>query len=692
VGRLHDDFSRRYAQCGARVYTEIGPARAWTQAVEDAYRRTAGRPAAERRAEALLEVAKRLPVEAKADDLLVGSQAFNPPGRADPDLVRRVAELGFAATSGHIVHDYESPLRCGICGLRNRVRDTQDRIADPDARANLAAFESALAAFRVYVLRHAESALELAGTLDGARKSEWRQRVQDLRHIADQPPVAFRQALQLLWLCHVFLHAENPSVAISFGRIDRILWPYLKQDLEKGVIRPKQAFELICAFLIKCCEGEESQNAVLGGVDEDGVDSVNPLSYLFLAAMRRLSTFQPSLIVRTHPDAPDDFVAAACELAARGNGNPGFMNDAVVVPSLLKLGIPLRRARDWGVVGCYEATPQGDSYPNTVLGGLHLVDVLSRCLRNGAAQSCADLESLVREYLRAVDETYRTETLPHCQQIWDHYRDHAPSPFGSVLMRGCVERATPLEGGGADYNLAGVNILGLGTVVDALHAVQDVVWDAREASLPQLAEAAAADFPDERLHQRLLHSPGRFGTDDARTNALAERLSTEIARMVLDSRLRDGVRPYPGFFRFSGDIYSVASPSPDGRRSGDLISYGVGPSVATVTSPTAILASSAHVAHGLAACGNPLLLTLQPADVRGPKGAAFIRSLTEGYFALGGSHIHFNVTRAQDLRDAQEHPERHGALTVRVSGYSARFVTVEKQWQDALIERTAKGI
>ncbi|HEY3415877.1 MAG TPA: glycine radical domain-containing protein, partial [Armatimonadota bacterium] len=132
--------------------------------------------------------------------------------------------------------------------------------------------------------------------------------------------------------------------------------------------------------------------------------------------------------------------------------------------------------------------------------------------------------------------------------------------------------------------------------------------------------------------------------------------------------------------------------SPDGRRTDDLISYGVAPSSTVETSLTAILASAARVAHALAACGNPLSVTLQRSDAQGPQGCALIRQIVETYFRLGGFHLHMNLMDADSLRRAQADPLRHAAVTVRVSGYSARFVTVDKRWQDALIERAERGI
>jgi formate C-acetyltransferase len=259
-------------------------------------------------------------------------------------------------------------------------------------------------------------------------------------------------------------------------------------------------------------------------------------------------------------------------------------------------------------------------------------------------------------------------------------------------MRGCIERATPVERGGTDYNFVGINILGLGTLVDSLTAIEDVVFGDRTLTVHEMAAALDADWPDDTLRMRLLKRPGRYGSDSPRTNRLAHAISDRLARTVLAKQLVPGVQPYPGFFAFGADIHDVSLASPDGRRARDLITYGVGPATSVPTTPTTVLRSAAHVAHRLCGCGNPLALTLNTMDLRGEGGALRVRELVTAYFDLGGFHVHFNLAEADVLRQAQADPASHADLTVRVSGFSAQFVAMDPQWQDALIERAEHGL
>jgi formate C-acetyltransferase len=74
--------------------------------------------------------------------------------------------------------------------------------------------------------------------------------------------------------------------------------------------------------------------------------------------------------------------------------------------------------------------------------------------------------------------------------------------------------------------------------------------------------------------------------------------------------------------------------------------------------------------------------------VDGESGKKALIALFDGFCALGGFFIQTDVVDAQVLRDAQVHPENYKSLSVRVSGWNARFVTLDREWQRMIIEKT----
>ena len=685
--RLRETVRADARTSGGRIVCDAVEARRYVDIAARVYGANQGQPEVTRKAEFMRAFASECRCVIRPNELIVGSQRFGPPWIAAGEDATLLGEVGFHGNNGHVVVDYGRFLQDGVRGVRERIR--HDR-PDEQRRTNAVAFTEALEAFAVFVRRHGETARAAAHQ----EASEERQReleaiAANCAHVAAEPPETFAQGLQLVWFIHVFLHAEGGSVAISFGRFDQYLWPFLERDLAAGRITMAKAREWVACFWLKCCEGDESQNLILGGVTEDDLPADNPLSVLCLDVAAELAIWQPSVSVRIGPGTSPDFWDAAVRLCQAGIGMPAFFNDPVVTRALVAAGLPEERARDYAIVGCYEATPQGDTYGLTVNHWWVLPLVLLGVLQETTDSSFA-------QFLQRSKDAYRrafTSELPVMQRNWEDWARHRVSPFESACLGGCLESGLAAEEGGARHNLFGVNMVGLGTVVDSLLAIKALVYDERLVSLAELRNSVQDDFPDVALRSRCRALPGKYGADADESNALARELSEFLADVILASKLAHGVQPYPAFFAFSGDVNLQVPATPDGRRAGEYLSYGCAPStLCRGASPTSVLNSAGHVAHDRAGCGSPLTLSLNAADAGGDEGAMRLRQLVEAYFAQGGSHLHINVVSAEELRSAQRDPEAYRDLIVRISGFSANFHTIDRRWQDAIIERTDRGM
>ena len=65
-----------------------------------------------------------------------------------------------------------------------------------------------------------------------------------------------------------------------------------------------------------------------------------------------------------------------------------------------------------------------------------------------------------------------------------------------------------------------------------------------------------------------------------------------------------------------------------------------------------------------------------------------VAQLVKTYIDLGGHQLQLNAVNADVLRDAQQHPEDHQQLVVRIWGWSAYFVELDKEYQDHVLQRT----
>ncbi len=73
-------------------------------------------------------------------------------------------------------------------------------------------------------------------------------------------------------------------------------------------------------------------------------------------------------------------------------------------------------------------------------------------------------------------------------------------------------------------------------------------------------------------------------------------------------------------------------------------------------------------------------------------GLRRLTTLVDYYFSRGGMQIQFNVVSKETLLRAQREPDKYRSLIVRVAGYSAYFVGLDKTVQQDIIERTEERL
>lgn len=605
-----------------------------------------------RKAHFLHHFAKDIPTVVDKEELIIGSMRF-----WQARNCRR--------NKGHIIVDYRMILREGIAGIRNKIAglSTQEAVA----------FDGAMEAFSLFIKRYSKAAEDL----------NMYTVAENCRQLTEAAPKTFYQALQLVWFVHLFLHAEGEAPAVSFGRFDDYMYPFYKKDIENGIITYEQAKELLMCFWLKTCEGDESQNLTLGGNIE------NELSLLCLEVASELKVQQPSVSVRISDTTSDKFWCKVTELIKSKTGMPAIFNDSIVIKALENAKVEKEDAQNYAIVGCYEANSDGNTFGTTAYAGrFYLHDVLLDFLYSDKIYT--EFSELYCDFKRFFAEKYNGDILNTFCNDWKRIREDCVSPFQSACMSDCLKSGIPAEWGGCKYTMAGINILGIGTLVDSLYTIKKIVFERKECSYGDFINQVKNNFPDKTLSQKCKNLKGKYGTDTTETNCLAKELSEFIADLVDNGKIYDGVTPYAGLFVFLNDVYSDTYPStPDGRLSGERISYGIGASDFCVDKTvTSVLNSASHIANERFADGNPLMFSISEKDVAGEKGDMLLKALIKGYFEKGGFHLQINVTDAKTLKKAKENPQDYSDLIVRISGYSEYFTKLNDAVQTALIERS----
>ena len=104
--------------------------------------------------------------------------------------------------------------------------------------------------------------------------------------------------------------------------------------------------------------------------------------------------------------------------------------------------------------------------------------------------------------------------------------------------------------------------------------------------------------------------------------------------------------------------------------------------------PTALLNSCLCFDHTLAGSGFILNIKFERDLFRSEEGREAFLGLWRTYFTGKGQQLSVTVVSAEELLDAQKHPEKHGDLIVRIGGYSDYFVRLSKATQENVIART----
>lgn len=635
----------------------------------------------------------------------------------DADVVEAQKTRIFAVAQtdkgqGHIICDFPTLLERGWGSLYEEACERADR--DPGNlfyRAAVICLEAVIA----YTRRYERHVRALAATAEPARAAELERMAAVLSHIATEPARDFADALQLVWLAEVVLQHESNASSISLGRMDQYLLPYWRESVAAGAA-PEELRELIQCFYLKTntivfIRSTESAKffagfpsgftLAVGGVDEHGHDCANELSELLLDIQRDTRLPQPNLSLRLHRGTPASLLSKAGEIIRLGDGLPQVFNDEVNIDAFIDRGVAPKDARDYAVVGCVELSIPGRMY------GLHDISMFNmvRCLEvalerhPGGFESFEALEGAVGD---TIDE-YVELMVRGCNTCDAAHRETAPTPLLSSLVSDCMEHGLDITAGGARYNPSGVQGVGTANLADSLMAMKRAVFGEGEGgehveplvSYGELMDALARDWQgvgDERLRQTLINRYPKYGNDVDEVDLIGRRFLEHYGRAVARFGNVRGGMFQPGSYTVSAHVPlgAACGATPDGRRAHEqLADGGLSPMAGRdKCGPTASLLSVSKLNNRLDSNGSLLNVKFSPATLAGERGIEKLSAYLRAFSRCGIQHIQFNVVDRATLIDAQEHPERHRNLVVRVAGYSAMFVELARAIQDDIIART----
>jgi trans-4-hydroxy-L-proline dehydratase len=663
------------------------------------------------------------------------------------------------ATSGHIIPDYERILKEGFGAVYDELCAVYDSLSEKEKTSSEGA---QIKAMKISALMPKKLAEKYAGILkqaalktqDKARKSELLLMLENIEKVPWGACKNFYEAIQSLWLTHMLVMSDEnyPGPGLSFGRLDQYLYPYYKKSIADGMTH-QQMKDILGCFWFHCNTVYDAQIRVganqgitagfgqlfnLSGMGKDGVDMTNELTYLLLEVIDEMSPIlEPKPNVRLHKNSPEKLFNIVVDMVLKSQGAPFLLNfDERSMAGMLRQAkeaglealINADNVFDYASVGCLENTMVGNDRSGTVDLNLNLLKAVELALGNGkdllpfidpmsgkfeaVKQDGVNTGELNRlDTFEKFMDAYIIQTRHIIKRIVDLYEmseslraEFSPTPYLSLLVKGCVEKRKDVTNGGAKINLATVEGVTFATTVDSLLAVKYMVYDQKVCTLSELKTALADNWQGHEILQTIAkNKTPKYGRND--------RVGDKMALKVMDiwtdevwkhKTISTGRQFRPGMLSWNywvGDGFIMAA-SPDGRKQGQFLSNAICPSNgADINGPTANANSVGIALGGKSDTGdfegylNSLpngashTISFSSSLLKNAEAKEKFIAYLRGYIENGGTALQINILDVGMLKDAQANPTEYPHLLVRVTGYNAYFASIGKELQDEIIAR-----
>ena len=642
-------------------------------------------------AAAAMSVARNAPLRILPGELIVGSATMR-------EAAQHVVPVLNIGSVSHTTIGFEKVLNTGYKGLRSEINERLLRGGlDDHGTELLQAMLTTLDAAALWQKRNIALLHEQQAKASKSERKFYQNIIDTLENVPENPPRNFREAVQSLWSMYAFHRLMGNWSGI--GRIDRMLYPYLEKDLAKGKITLDEARELIAHFWVKGTEwiGEFNgsgdaqfyQNVILGGIDKDGNEVTNPVTYLVLDVVEELHISDYPIAVRIGDKTPEQLFRRIAEVQRFGGGIVSMYNENVVIDGLVKFGYPLAEAREFTNDGCWEAIIPGKTA--FIYSPCDMMQPLFRSLNldKETNPEYADFDSLYRGFIAELDRE-----INHLQDVLDGCWLDAnnTNPLVSMFVEGCIEKGKGYYERGPKYTVNGIHYGGVSDTANSLLVLKKLVFEENYIGLNDFADILRHNWEGHEGLRRLIQNRFEFyGNDNAEADAMMTRVFDDYTGIVGQVKERNGLKRPCGISTFGREIdwRMARKASPEGGRIGDILATNCSPTPGSDRKgPTSVLNSYCKLDFTKACNGATVELKVLPDSVKGENGITALVGLAKTFREKRGFYMHIDVVDSATLVDAQMHPEKYPNLPVRVAGWSARFTTLCKEWQDMVIQRT----
>ena len=590
--------------------------------------------------------------------------------------------------------DYGKLVNLGVPGLEELVTTALEKTRDDEGRQFLEATLASVKRLSRCLLHWRAEAAKLPETPRSLRLQEV------LQGLTEHAPQSFHEGLQLV------LGVQTITGTINFGRLDIALGPLLCQDLDSGSLLWSEALELMQNFYTILEEEIAHWDAriIVGGKGRANEASADRFALLAIETTDSLSLPLPQLTLRFYQGQNPELLTKAYDVIGHGKTFPMLYNDDVNVPAAAKaFGVDQATAEQYIPFGCgeYIIDHQSCGTPNFIINLQMALELALNHGKNlagramapdlGCLEKYSSFEELWQVYTKTTEWLVNAGALGQ-GSIYQTTGRECPFSLISLLYDDCVARQRPLLRGGIRY-LGGTNeTYGNNNTADSLTALNELVYKFKKYSRGDVLAALRADWVGfEAMREDFKNAP-KYGNDEDLADSMVQKVDNHICLETQAAARQTNLHHFLVVIINNNHNTlwgKTTGASADGRRYGEPMAPGNSASAGSDKNGlTALLNSQAKVDPSVhaGAVQNVKLSSSFP-----QKNRDLYHALFAGYWKQGGAQTMVTVTNRKDLMAALEHPENYANLLVRVGGFSARFIDLDKATQQEILSRTEHG-
>lgn len=622
------------------------------------------------------------------------------------DILEAFPKTGLALFSldfDHTVPDYDSMMELGFQGILDRAEKSYEKLkADAILTEKQEIFFRAVEIEYKAIIRFVDRLYKYALTksFDKAPAIS-----RALKQIRDGAPTNTYEALLMNYIYFMVSESIEHYQVRSLGYgMDGTIYPFYQNDLASNTFTKEELGRFIAYFLMQFAgiDNYWGQPMYIAGTNPDGTTKVNELTYYVLDIYDQLGIYNPKIQFKLHPSTPKDLVLKALDMIRHGSNSIVFVNEETVVKALMRQGATYEKAVDSVIKGCYEYVTKADALciSCNIFNALKPIELVFNRgidvktgikvgIDTGDVTEFKSFEEFYNAY--RAQFVHAVQRMLECLAVFEPYVNSVnPATLYSATIPKCARTLTDATDGGI-RNVSSMWLNGLGTGVDALMAVYELVFEQKITTMAELKTALDANWEGyERLRLKALKCKHKYGNGDRMADAYANTIHNLYSAQF--SALKNC---HGGNYEY--ELHSARTfieqgrltwATPDGRRAGDETSKNASPTPGMDRNGvTALIRSATNMDLSVCDSGGCLDIMLHPSAVQSEDGLEAFYGILTTYAKNGGASVHFNVFNAETLIDAQKHPENYKNLQVRVCGWNVLWNNMVKEEQDAYITR-----